>query len=89
MWEDTTGESKNVPNIYFSTMNAFDVCFALYLILKENLQIRLAEGIGDERIYTFVDLNKGEDIFTFCSIGDCPKYECALPEQMVSVLNMK
>lgn len=61
--------------------------------LPANLTIRVGEEFviadeGDDHryFYTIVDLPEGEDSFTFCSLFYCDGYECALPEQMVSIM---
>lgn len=44
------------------------------------------EGYSGSSYYTSTELYEGEESFTFCSIYPCPKDECAVPEQMVSML---
>ena len=54
--------------------------------LSGDLNISIGEqGYSGGYFYTNVQLPADEDTFTFCSIYPCPKDECALPEQMVSL----
>jgi len=56
-------------------------------VFPDHLQIRIGEAaFGDERTYSIIELKKGENYFTYCSLISCPKHVCALPEQLVRFL---
>jgi hypothetical protein len=54
--------------------------------LSGELTVRIEEeGHSGSLYFTSISLAEGADKFTYCSIYPCPKDECSVPEQMVSV----
>jgi hypothetical protein len=55
--------------------------------LSGDLTVRIGEfGASGSSYYSSIYLPEGSDErFTYCSVYPCPKDECAVPEQMVSV----
>ena len=54
--------------------------------LSGDLTVRIGEeGHSGSLYFTSIFLQEVDDQFTYCSIYPCPKDECAVPEQIVSV----